>query len=441
MSKNKEKMEKYKGVRDFYPEDEFMQEHIKITMRNVVEHFGYEPYNASILEPLSLYEGKTSEEILNEQIYTFTDRGGRKVALRPEMTPTVARMVAAKKRELSFPLRLYSIPNVFRYEKPQRGRLREHWQLNCDLFGVSQTEGDVEILLIAYEIMHGFRATENDFIIKVNHRGVLPELLEHIAKENSLSFPKKKHFDLIRLMDKKDKVSAKEYREMLTHLLGEKLALVLIEKYTSENIISILPTLPAGKELFSILETVEKRGIKNVIFDPFLMRGFDYYTGMIFEVFDTDKKNNRSLFGGGRYDNLLSTLFGTDPVPTVGFGMGDVTIKDFLETHDLLPEYMPITMLVIAVENEKCYEKASEIAKKLRVRDIPVSIDYSIKKIQDQIKNAEKKKVPYFLRIEEKEMEEDIYILRDLFSGQKIFVAEKDIADALFEKEELYTEV
>ena len=153
----------YKGVRDFYPEDMAIQNYIFKTWREVVEKVGYQEYGASILESAELYKNKTSEEIVNEQMFTFTDRGGREVALRPEMTPTLARMVAARRKSLKYPLRWYSIPNVFRYERPQRGRRREHWQLNCDLVGIAEIEAEVEIISLAHAIMKTFWAKNKDF--------------------------------------------------------------------------------------------------------------------------------------------------------------------------------------------------------------------------------------------------------------------------------------
>ena len=158
--------ESYKGVRDFYPEEMFVQKYVFERMRKAVEKFGYVEYGASVLEPAELYRAKSGEEIVNEQTYSFTDRGDREVTLRPEMTPTVARMVAARRHELAFPLRWYSIPNLFRYEKPQRGRTREHWQLNVDLFGSDDIKADTEIISVVHEIMRSLGAAENDFEIK-----------------------------------------------------------------------------------------------------------------------------------------------------------------------------------------------------------------------------------------------------------------------------------
>ena len=276
----------YKGVRDFYPEDMAIQNYIFNTWRKVAEKFEYVEYGASILEPAELYKGKTSEEIVNDQTFSFTDRGGREVILRPEMTPTLARMIAAERKSLKFPLRWFSIPNVFRYERPQRGRRREHWQLNCDLLGIPGIEADVEIISLAHAILRAFGAEEKDFEIRINSRKALPKGVS---------------METIRKIDKGEEVGI-EVRET--------------------------------DEIRSVLDLLEKKGIKNARFNQKIVRGFDYYTGIVFEVFDTDPDNPRSLFGGGRYDNLLE-IFDVDPIPAVGFGMGDITLRDFLETHKL----------------------------------------------------------------------------------------------------------
>jgi len=424
--------EPYKGVRDFYPRDHFIQNYLCETMRDVVEHFGYEEYSASMLEPSELYAAKTSEEIVNEQTYAFKDRGDRDVTLRPEMTPTVARLVAAKRRELPFPLRWYSIPNVFRYERPQRGRLREHWQLNCDLFGVSALEGDIEVLLLAYELMRAFGATESEFEIRVNHRAVIPETLSILAKQAGLTFPKGKQQELIRLMDRNEKMKPQAYAEALTELLGAELSKVVYEGYKPATIRKLIQDTKAGKDLLDLLEELDRRGVKNVRHDPHLMRGFDYYTGMVFEVFDTSSENNRSLFGGGRYDNLME-LFGQDPLPTVGFGLGDVTLRDFLETHNLLPEYRPSTDLYVAVASKESFAFAAQLAQRLRRHDLTVAVDYTGRKIGDQLKAADKKGVQFSIVVGEDEAASGMYKLKHLPTKQEILVAEADIAEAVFE--------
>jgi histidyl-tRNA synthetase len=430
--KNSVPVDSYKGVRDFYPEDFHTQQYLFETMRDVVEHFGYEEYATSLLEPSELYAAKTSREIVDEQTYTFEDRGGRSVTLRPEMTPSVARLVAQKRRELTFPLRLFSIPNVFRYERPQRGRLREHWQLNCDLFGVAALEGDIEVILLAYELMRAFGATEKEFEIRINHRAVIPETLALLAAQHGLSLTKTQQTELIRLMDRKDKLTPEKYAEALRELLGEELSELVLTQYTPATIRKLIQETKAGKNLLDLLDELEQRGIQNIIHDPHMVRGFDYYTGMIFEVFDTDKHNNRSLFGGGRYDNLME-LFGQDPIPTVGFGMGDVTLRDFLDTHNLLPAYRSATDLYVAVASSSMNAFAAQLAQRLRRHDLTVAVDYTGKKIGDQVKTAVKKGVQFCIVVGEDEVQSGMYRLKHLPTQREITVHEHDIAEAVFE--------
>ncbi len=321
---NKVSIDSYKGVRDFYPEDMAIQNYIFDTWRKVAKEFGYVEYGASILEYADLYKakGERNEEIVNEQMYTFTDKGDREVALRPEMTPTLARMIAARRKGLKLPLRWFSIPNCFRYERTQRGRKREHWQLNCDIMGIAGTDAEVEIISLAYKIMKDFGAKDEDFEIRINSRKFLNERLEKQIKDVNL-IPQ-----AIRLLDKKEKISKEEFDSEWSKLSDNE-----YEEYLDGKEFSY-------KSMDNLTECLERlnneKNIWNTVLEPTLTRGFDYYTDIVFEVFDTNPENKRSLFGGGRYDNLLE-MFGVEPLPTVGFGMGDVTIRDFLETHKLPP--------------------------------------------------------------------------------------------------------
>jgi histidyl-tRNA synthetase len=388
--------ENYKGVRDFYPPDMALQKHLWSAMREVAERFGYAEYSASLLEPAELYEVKSGEEIVNEQMYVFTDRGDRRVALRPEMTPTVARMVAAKKRDLSFPLRWYSIANMFRYERPQRGRLREHWQLNADLFGAPGPDAEVEIISLAYRIMQRFGAREEDFTIYINDRESLRETLTGILKSADL-LPQ-----ALRLLDKKEKITKEEFdREW------EKLSERPWE--ASEE---------PSERISGLIDALATLGIRNVRYNPELVRGFDYYTGTVFEVFDTDPKNARSLFGGGRYDRLLE-MFGQESVPAVGFGMGDVTMRDFLETHSLLPEYRSPTHLFICTVEPTFSLAAQELAQRLRDAGISVAVNLSDRKIGDQIKTADKQRIPFVLCLGENELRDRRYAVKNLSTGEE----------------------
>lgn len=368
----------YKGVRDFYPEDQRVQAYMFDAMRRAVERFGYEAMNASVLELSDLYLTKTSEEIVREEAYTFEDRGGRSVTLRPEMTPTVARMVSAKSRDLGFPLRWYSIQNMFRYQKPQRGRLREHWQLNADLFGVSDSTADREIILVAREVMRELGASEKDFSIRISSRQVLEALYDELA------IPADARQEVTRLLDKKEKV---DIRTPLEEKVGKDAARALLKK---------LETLAPPEALKQFIDSLHEAGCANVTFDPNITRGFDYYTGMVFEVFDTHKDNKRSLFGGGRYDNLISQFGGGD-IPAVGFGMGDVTTRDFLETHNLLPVLAPSTHLYVAPATDADEVAAEKAATLLRAYGVSVALGMKHRKFDDHKRHARKLAIPHFL--------------------------------------------
>jgi histidyl-tRNA synthetase len=320
MTSNTKKLslEPYKGTRDFYPREQFIQDYIFSVWKKVVESYGYLEYGASILEETELYKAKSGEEIINEQTYSFKDRGDREVTIRPEMTPTVARMVAAKRRELTFPLRWYSIPNLFRYERPQRGRLREHWQLNVDMFGVDSVEADVEIISVAYDIMKAFGAKDEDFQIRINSRKFLNFLADEYLKISA----EQKHA-IFKLIDRMNKISAADFDKEGTEILKEKFE--KLKKVISAKDPSDLPgdtnTTEGISDILNVLTLLKRKGITDVIFDPTIMRGFDYYTGTVFEMYDTNPKNPRALFGGGRYDDLVG-IFGVEKVSGVGFVAG-----------------------------------------------------------------------------------------------------------------------
>jgi histidyl-tRNA synthetase len=280
--------------------------------------------------------------------------------------------------------------------------------------------------------MRAFGATEKEFEIRVNHRAVIPETLSLLAHEHGKTLPEETQRALLRLMDRKDKLPEAEYARGVADLLGEDLAKVILLNYTPATVRSLITKTTSGARLLELLDALEKRGLRNITHDPYLVRGFDYYTGMIFEVFDTSKDNSRSLFGGGRYDNLLD-LFGVDPVPTVGFGMGDVTLRDFLETHKLLPTYVSPTDLYLAVAAPSSQSFAAQLAQRLRRHDLTVAVDLTDKKVGDQVKTAAKKRVPFCIVVGEEEEKTGMYRLKHLESKQEIMVHEQDIAEAILE--------
>lgn len=393
----------YKGVRDFFPEDMAVQNYIFDIWKKAAESFGYEEYNASVLEPAELFRAKSGEEIISQQTYTFTDRGDREVTLRPEMTPSVARMVAAKRRELTFPLRWYSIPNIFRYEQPQRGRVREHWQLNVDLFGAESIEADVEVISLAYRIMKDFGAKDEDFEIRLNSRLFLDAALGELG----LATLEEKN-PILKVLDASRKNP--EWQKELEKKVGKEGAEKLFAAFKKEE---------AEKNFCgAVWDRLSALGIKNVRWDGHLVRGADYYTGTIFEIFDTNPENRRSLFGGGRYDDLTS-LFGGDKIPAVGFGMGDVTIRDFLETHNLLPAKKAPADITLCIVGEQNAPYALELAQKLRAKGLRISVDLSGKKLGDQISNADKRGVPKIIAIGDEEAKTGKLKVKMLKTGEE----------------------
>lgn len=406
--KNRLSTESYKGVRDFYPEDQAFLNYLFATMRGVVERFGYVEYGASILEPSELYKSKgtANEEIVGEQTYTFVDRGEREVTLRPEMTPTVARMVAAKRRELGFPLRWYSIPNLFRYERTQRGRLREHWQLNVDIFGSMALEADAEVIAVASTLMKAFGATESDFVIKIASR----KFLDTMAEQLGLSEENIKR--LRRTLDRKDKITKEQFE---TDLKEIGVALEVISPNKTPD------------DVHMVLEILNRMGVTNAVFDPTIVRGFDYYTGVVFEVFDTHPENNRALLGGGRYDNLTE-LFDDERVPGVGFGMGDVTIKDFMAVRNMLPDYMPTTKVYLAVAGTEFIPHTLALADTLRKEGVAVAVDFGEKKLGDQIKVADKHRIPYVIVVGADEVSSSMFKVKDLATGEEKQLSHRELA-------------
>jgi len=414
MASKKISTEHYKGVRDFYPQDQFVQRYIFEAMARSCESFGYEEYSASILEPADLYRSKGNQEIIDEQTYTFTDRGDREVTLRPEMTPTVARMIAEKAREIPQPIRWYSIPNVFRYERPQKGRLREHWQLNADIFGVAGIEAEVEILSLAHRVMVTLGAAEGDFEIQVSDRRLLQKIFE------AIELTPEETKETMGLLDRRTKVA--DFGSDLAKLIGTDRALTLIQG---------LDRASSTAYLEDLLGRLHNLGITNVSVNTSIVRGFDYYTGMVFEVFDSSVENSRSLFGGGRYDNLLEN-FGVPAIPAVGFGMGDVTARDFLEVRGLIPEYTPATELILCPLSKEVVPHAMALAENLRDEDVTVAVNYSLKKAGEQIRYADKIGAGFIIIIGEKEIAHNQYTIKHLSSGDEKTVAAEHISEHMF---------
>ncbi len=409
----------YKGVRDFFPVDMAVQRHIFNIWETTSKKYGYEEYGASVLEPADLYRAKTGEEIINEQTYSFIDRGDREVTLRPEMTPTLARMVAARKRELTFPLRWYSIPNLFRYEQPQRGRVREHWQLNVDIFGVESLAAEIEVISMAYDITRAYGLKDTDFEIRLNSRRLM-----HYVTADVFNLDEHQSHTISKLIDKKDKVKADWFEAAAMEILGDNTPkfLTLLNSKNFEEFTTNLPqTAEEHKGLSEVRQVIaglEKLGITNTRFDQTLMRGFDYYTGIVFEVFDLNPANRRAVLGGGRYDDLLS-LFGNEKVTAVGFGAGDVTARDLMETYNALPAAPSSADIMICVVGEHNIPYALDVAQKIREKGQRIAVDLSIKKLGDQISHANKRGIPKIIVIGDEEVSTGKLKTKDLKTGEE----------------------
>lgn len=410
----------YKGARDFYPPDKRLQKYMFAKWREAAERFGYEEYDAPILEPLEIYLAKTGEEIVNEQTYAFEDRGGRKVVIRPEMTPTVSRMVAAQRQELGYPLRWYSIPNLWRYERPQRGRLREHWQLNVDIFGVESIDAEYEIITLVDTAFKAFGARKDMYEIRLNSRKLIDSALGGYLK-----LSQKEQQAIAKLIDRMAKVSKSDFLSKVDAALSAKAKadgaaeklLALLEAKQLNKLPPELRSHDSVAELERILARLAEAGIKNTVFDISIMRGFDYYTDIVFEVFDTHPDNNRSMLGGGRYDGLVG-LFGVKPVPTVGFGWGDVTLANFLELHHLIPDLPSETDIYVVLAGD-VGEAAQKPIAELRAKGLNVAVDLSGRKLGDQIKTADKKGIAHVLVIGEIELKTGKFTLKNLQTGQE----------------------
>ena len=410
----------YKGARDFYPTDKRLQKWVFAKWAEVCEQFGYEQYDAPMLEETALYQLKGSDEIVNEQTYTFTDRGDRSVTIRTEMTPSVSRMVAAKRQELAYPLRWYSIPELWRYERPQRGRLRQFWQLNVDIFGVDGLNAEHEVICVADAIMRRVGAKPTMYTIKLNSR----VFVDYVFKEY-LGLDDVESTTVRRLVDKMHKIEPSTFAVNIEASVSPSSRdrgahtklLELLSVKTLEDLPADLANHPSIAGLKQLTAMLKNSHVSNTAFDITLMRGFDYYTDIVFEVFDTHPDNNRSMFGGGRYDGLVG-LFGVEPVPTVGFGMGDVTFTNFLEVHGLTPKLTPETDLYIAFIGD-LYNEAQPLLTELRDEGVHVATDITGRKLDKQIKTAEKKDITYVLFVGEQELQTGQFKLKNIKTGEE----------------------
>ncbi|MFC4004144.1 histidine--tRNA ligase [Prauserella oleivorans] len=374
----------YRGTRDFLPAEMSVRTQVFGKLYEVIERYGFQRYDGPILESAEIYEAKSGEEIANQQLYTLTDRGGRRLALRPEMTPSVARMIAGNAGSLQFPVRWYSHPNCHRYERPQRGRVREHWQINVDIFGSTSPNCELEIFELIHDMLAGLGASEDMFVVRANDRNLLSSALTDVV-----GVPADQLSDVFALVDRwekydRDKLAADAGEIGLSDKQFDRLGDVLGAGT------ALLDDLPAEVKEASNLVTVLKSSAADLVrFDPMIVRGLAYYTSTVFEVFDTSPENNRALFGGGAYSDLAS-LFTPKQIPGIGFGMGDVTLMDFLGTHGLLPEPKPEVDVVVLPVTEDLGQEARSVATTLRRAGIRTSVPLEYRKLGKELGRADK---------------------------------------------------
>ena len=411
--------ESYKGTRDFYPEDMRVRNYIFGIWRKVMQRHGYDQYDAPLLEPLEVYAAKSGQELVNEQTYQFVDRGDRSVAIRPEMTPSVSRMIAKKRQEIAYPARWFSIAQYMRYERPQRGREREFWQLNADIFGVDDVRADAEIIILGYEILKEFGARDDMYKIRINDRDLI-----HETMTSYLGLDPVQSEMMVKLFDRKGKISHEDFRDQAIEIFGLEKAALGLQKIAAllgagslQDLPQELRSSPTVVKLQQLFQILTQNGVKNAVFDVGIMRGLDYYTGTVFEFFDTHPDNNRALFGGGRYDGLVG-LFGAEPMSAVGFAPGLTMTELFLDVHDLLPKLSSTTDVYLAVL-EGAEAGANELASRLRSEGVRVELDITGRKADIQLKTALKKQIPFIAFVGENEVASQQYTVKDLAKGSE----------------------
>ena len=390
MSNEKLSTQPYKGTRDFYPSDMKLRNWFFGKIRKTLELAAFDEYNAPMIESLELYIAKSGEEIAKEQTYNFLDRGGRMLAIRPEMTPSVARMVAAKMGELNYPLKWFSIPNMYRYERPQRGRLREFWQLNVDIFGCDTFEADLDTIQSAINVLRAFGADESMFKVHINNRRFFNDVIAAICGTDTEGSRK-----VSKIVDRKNKVTREAYVKDMNELGISDAQIERIDAlYTMgvKEATALCPESIGSQELISLFDALEATGLlKYCVFDFGIIRGLDYYTGTVFEVFDEDPENNRAMFGGGRYDNLVGLFAKNAKVSGVGYGMGDVTLENFLISHNLVPDLYGEDYKVLVTRFEDVpYESYISLVDSLRELGVTSTVYIGTKKFGKQIDFAVK---------------------------------------------------
>ncbi|HZT22611.1 MAG TPA: histidine--tRNA ligase [Verrucomicrobiae bacterium] len=414
-------MERLPGFRDFYPEplphtdvwSADARQYIFETWRAVARRYNFREYDGPPLEPLELFTTKSGEEIV-KQLYDFTDKGGRQVALRPEMTPTLARMVAAHERNYKKPIKWFAIPQLFRYERQQKGRLREHFQFNADLLGETDPAADAELIALLIDTLRAFGLTEKDFVVRLSSRNAWQEFFEKGRRRAEGGTDTAAQYEFFQAIDKLERAAPEESEKKLTAL-----------GFSLEQVQQFIRSGPATAELESILKNLAARGLREFVkVDYRIVRGLAYYTGVVFEAFDAQGEF-RALAGGGRYDNLVKLISGGRvDLPALGFGMGDVVLRELLQARGLLPPFDSGTDVFVLIEREDLRPQSLRLVQELRAAGYAVEYPLTALKPDKQFKRAQELKTTHTVCLESA----DYVRIRDLQTRQEIVTG---VADAV----------
>ena len=418
----KKVIQSVKRTRDFYPEQMGLRTWLYNIMREVAESFGYQEYEAPILESLELYAAKSGEELVKEQSYVFTDRGGSEITLRPELTPSLARMVAQKQNELNFPVRWWSFGPFWRYERPQKGRTREFFQWNVDMLGVSSPEADAENAAVLATFFQRVGLTPRQVIIKVNNRRLTDDRFDalDISVENRPAVSS--------WVDRRDKMSPEAWMEY-----GKEIGLTPEQITKTKEMLADKDLWKQSADLTRFFAVIEALGLSEYFkFDPSIMRGLLYYTGTVFEAWEIGGDIKRSILGGGRYDNLTRDV-GGDPIPGTGFAMGDVVISLILEKYGLLPKDLSINPapVLVTVFNEDCLLESFKLASELRRAGINVVCYPEAARLQKQFKYADRIGAKVTLVMGPDEVEKGRVAVKNLINGEQVAVTRDSLVETV----------
>ena len=409
-----------KGTRDFYPEQMAVRTWLYQTAREVAESFGYQEWEAPFLETLDLYAAKSGEELVKEQSYVFKDRGGDEITLRPELTPSLARMIAQKQQQLTFPLRWWSWGPFWRYERPQKGRSREFFQWNVDMLGPDTPEADAENVAVLATFLQRVGLTPEQVLIKVNNRRLMDLRFEAFGISTEL------RPSVSSWIDRREKLSPKAWDEY-----GVELGLSSQQMTSIKGMLEDAELWKKSDSLVRFFIAIDAFGLSEYVqFDPSIMRGLLYYTGTVFETWEVGGDIKRSILGGGRYDNLTADVGGAQ-IPAVGFAMGDVVITLILEKYGLIPDDLKVNpaQILVTVFDEERQLASMKLAAKLRKAGLKVVLYPEVTKLGKQFKYADRIGAKVTLVVGPDEAENDQVTVKNLINGEQVLVASDMVVD------------